>query len=268
MLRRLALTLLALAAPAALLVACGDDDDGGRSDAEQELVDAWVVNLTSSDEEGELAVSEDDAECMAAALVDGLGADVFDEHDVTADDIEEGTSPGELFGDDVVSERDARAVLDEWEDCTDLDRLLAESTGGSLGLDDDGVACMAEALDDEDLAVQVLLASFTSASGEPPQDVLSRFTVLADECSVGEDGGGALADSIAESLTEDGSVTEEQAQCLAQHVIDEIGRDRLVEQSLGSGDFEDASPEFQQEIVGAMLSGASECGVPISSFGD
>lgn len=260
MLRRPALALLALAVPVALFAACGDDDDGGGSSADQELVDAWVVNLSSADEDGSLAVPEEDAECMAAALVDGLGADVFDEADVTAEDIEEGASPGELLGDGAVSEDDARSILDDWTGCTDLDRLLAETTSGGLGLDDDQVDCLAEALGEEgDIAVEALLPSFTTESGEPPQDVLSRFTILADECS------GALVDSIAESLASGQDLTDEQARCLAEHVIDTIGRDRLVDQSLASGEFEDATPEFQQEMEAALLSGADACGVPVSS---
>ena len=269
--RRTLLALLALAAPAALLAACGDDDDeggGGRSAEEQEYVDAWVVNLTESDDG--LGVDEDEADCMAAALVDGLGTERFADADVTADDVAEGESPGELLGEGAIPEEDARAVLADWEDCTDVGLLLADASREDFDLDDDGVRCLAEGLNEQDLAAELLVVSFTSAGEAGPEDesLLTDFTLLVDECSGGGEGaGGALVDTFAQGLLEDGTLTEEQAQCLAQTTVDAIGRERLVTLSLEDGEFSDAPPEVQAEITQALLDAAVECDVPVSAFG-
>ncbi len=268
--RRTLLSLLALATPVALLAACGDDDDsgdgGGLSAEEQEHVDAWVVNLTES-EDG-LTVPEGDAGCMARAIVEGIGTEPFVDADVTPEDIADGRSPGELVGDGVIPEEDARAVLADWDGCTDLGRLLADASREDFELDDDGATCLAEGLNDQGLAADLLVASFTSASGNPgDQGLLTDFTLLVDECSAGADGGGALVDAFAESLLGDGTLTEEQAQCLAEGTVGTIGRERLVELSLEDGEFSDAPPEVQAEVTQALLDAAVDCDVPVSAFG-
>ena len=180
--RRTVLALLALTAPVALLAACGDDDDGGGgSGVADDHVAAWTANLT--DAEDGLAVADDDAECMAEALVDGLGTERFEDADVTVEDIEAGASPGELLGDGGISEDDARAVLDEWGDCTDLDRLLAESSAEAMGLEAEGVDCLAGALEDEGIAEELLVASFTTEDGQPEQGAYDRFVAAASQCT-------------------------------------------------------------------------------------
>ena len=265
--RRTLLLLLALAAPAALLAACGDDDDSGGGD-EDAYRAAWVTNLTDS-EDG-LQVEREDAECMAQALVDELGTEAFVDADVTPEEVAEGDSPGELLGDGVIPEEDARAVLDGWDDCTDVGRLLAEGAQEDFGLDADGVTCLAEGLDERGIAADLLVVSFTSSGEGGPEDetVLRDFTLLVDECSAGDGEGGALVDAFASSLVSDGNITEEQAQCLAQHTVDTIGRERLLELSLEDGEFSDAPADVQGEVTQALIAAAVECDVPVSAFGD
>jgi hypothetical protein len=268
--RRTLLALLALAASATLLVACGDDDDSGdggdRSELEQAHVDAWLVNLTESDEG--LQADEDDARCMAEAIVDEVGTAPFEEADVTPEEIEGGDSPGQLAGDGAISEDQARAVIDAWDGCGDVARLFAVSGASDFGLDDDGVDCLAERLDGSDAFDAILVASFTSASGEP-QDApaVAEFLEIIEACSGGESGPGVLQDSIADSLAEDGTLTGEQAQCLAASVIDAVGQERLLELSMESGDFESAPAEVQQEMAEALVAAAGDCDVPISALG-
>jgi hypothetical protein len=265
--RRTLLALLALAAPAAVLGACGDDGGGGLSAEEREYADAWAVNL-SEDDDG-IRADDDDAECMAVALVEGIGIEVFEEHDVAPEDVEDGDSPGEMVGDGVIPEADARTVVQGWEECADLPLLFAESAREDFQLDDDGVACVSERLAGSDAFETVMVAAFTSGDGEPEDDrAAAELVTVVTDCSSGADGegGGVLVDSVAESLLADGNLDEAQAQCLAQSIVDTIGQERLIEQSLESGDFESAPPEFQQEMAEAVVAAAGECGVPPSAL--
>jgi hypothetical protein len=264
--RRTLLALLTLALPVALLAACGDDDSGDLSELEQEHVDAWAVNLNESDDG--LKADEDEARCMAQAIVTHVGTEPFEEADVTPEDIEGGDSPGQLAGGGAISEEQATEVVEAWEGCGDVARLFAESGRSDFDLDDDGVDCLAERLEDSDAFRAVLVASFTSDDGEPEDaGAITEFLGIVEECSGGEEGSGLLQDSIAENLAEDGTITEEQAQCLAASVIDSLGEERLLQLSLDNGDFESASPEVQQEMAEALVAGAGDCDVPISAFG-
>ncbi len=267
--------LVLLVAACVLAAACGGDDDagsggdgdggGGLSAEEQELADAW--SLTLQDEDDGFAVGQDDADCMGAAIMLEVGVEPFEEADVTADDIgdDEGqNSPGEVLGAGVISEAQADAVLDAWEECVDLAQMLAESASTEFDLDEDGVACFADGLGEGELARDVLRPSFTSDSDDPPEEALGSIVALLDSCGDGE--GGLLVDSIAEELAADGSMCEDVAGCFAQAVYDDLGFDRLAELS-ASGDFEDADPEAQSEITGALIAAAGACDVPVSAFG-
>jgi hypothetical protein len=107
--------------------------------------------------------------------------------------------------------------------------------------------------------------SFTSDSAEEAQAVLGAIVGLVQGCTAGEEGGGILVDSIAASLTEDGRLTPEQAQCVAQEVVDILGPERLIEVTGGS--FETAPAEVQNEFAAAILQAATTCGIPPAQLG-
>lgn len=272
--RPLILPVLAFAIIA--VAGCGDDDGGagGLSSEEQAYADAWARSLT--DEEDGFAVSDEDADCMATAIMVELGAEPFEEAGVEPGDIGDGEqgdgdddSPGELLGAGAISDEQADSILDAWDDCTDVAAALAEAAVGEFDLDDEEEACVADGLRDDDLARQGLKPSFTSDSDEPPAAVLSALVELIDTCAggSGEGAGGVIVDSIASELAADGTLTQEQAQCVAREMIDVIGLERLVELGAGGGDLEDADPAVQQEVAGAVLAAAEECGIPLSELG-
>ncbi len=267
--RATSILLLSLA-----LVACsddgGDDDsEGGPADVEltgeeQEFADAWSATL--QDEEDGFAVAAADADCMGAAIMAELGTKPFDDAEVTAADIGDSASansPGEVLGAGVIGDDQADAIMTSWEDdCIDVPQVLAESASTDFDLDDEGVACFTDGLREADLARRVLRSSFTSDTDRPDDETLGEIVALIDSCGDGE--GGLIVDSIAEALAADGSLTEEQAQCLAQAVVDDMGLDRLAE--LGGG-FENIPPEDQEEVTAALLAAAGACDVPLSAFG-
>ncbi len=124
---------------------------------------------------------------------------------------------------------------------------------------------MAQGIEDQDLARNGYQASFTTDEDTPPDDVLQELIALVEDCG-GTAVTDALTESIAESLAADGTLTAEQATCVAQGVLDALGADRMLELS-GSGDFDDASPEVQAELGEALAAAASVCDVPLNTLG-
>ncbi|MEQ1787848.1 MAG: hypothetical protein ABL966_12405 [Acidimicrobiales bacterium] len=244
----------------------GGPSDPGLSDEAQALADAWSETL--QDDEDGFGVEPADADCMGTAIMAELGMEVFDDAGVTPSDIgggEDNNSPGELLGDGVISTEQADAVIDAWEaDCIDVTELLSTSAGEEFGLDAEGQACFADGLAEDDLARSLLRPSFTSGTDDPDEAVLTDVLAVIESCSGDE--ASPLVTSIAESLAADGVMTDEQAACIAQAVVDDLGAARLTELTAG-GDFEDADPAAQQEITGALLDAAGSCDVPLSAFG-
>jgi hypothetical protein len=76
----------------------------------------------------------------------------------------------------------------------------------------------------------------------------------------------AIRDAIAASFSAGGAVTEEQAQCLAQSIVDSMGLQALNDVGAGA-DFSNASPEVQQQLVEAVSDAAAACDVPLSQLG-
>lgn len=247
----------------------GGDGGGGDvelSDDAQALADAWSETL--QDDEDGFGVEAADADCMGEAIMAELGMAPFEEAGVTASDIgggDDNNSPGELLGDGVVTTEQADLIIDAWEaDCIDVNELLSTSAGEEFGLDAEGQACFADGLAEDDLARGLLRPSFTSGTDDPDEAILTDVLAIIETCSGGEVS--PLVTSIAESLAADGVMTDEQAACIAQAVVDDLGAARLTELT-ADGDFEDADPAVQQEITGALLDAAGACDVPLSAFG-
>jgi hypothetical protein len=94
----------------------------------------------------------------------------------------------------------------------------------------------------------------TTAAGTDPTD--PGTTAPPD----GGESGGALVDAMAEGIlsSSGGVLNEEEAQCMAQAMIDEVGVDRLVELGLeandGSSDpLDSLTSEEQDAVYGAVL---------------
>lgn len=62
---------------------------------------------------------------------------------------------------------------------------------------------------------------------------------------------------IASEIRSDGSVSDEQARCMAAHIVDEIGADRLADVDFSA---EEPPPELADEFVAASSGAFAECG--------
>lgn len=256
---------IALASSALMLMAaCASK--AGLSDEEQALADAFAVSI--ADDEDGLGVPKADAQCMAEAMMAVLGSDPFDEAEVTPEDVEdagEDSNPGALLGDGVVSDAQANSILDDWEGCVDLPVALAESAATEFDLEGDEADCLAEGFEDGDFIRNLMVFSFTKDDDTPSDETIGELLELVDSCG-GEDGVSPLVAEIAAGMMEDSNLTEDEANCLAQALLDDVGAGRLAE--LGaSGDFSGASNAEQQEIAEAIIAAAGACDVPISAFG-
>ena len=268
------LLVVVVTCSAILGFACGDDgggDDGyagGLSDEEQTYADAWAETLSDGDAD-DVQFSDEEATCLGEAVMAELGVEPFDEAGVEADEInrdgEEDDSPGEVLGAGVVSDSQADAILDAWTECADLAAALAGSLATEFDLDDEARECVAQGIEEEDLARDGYRVSFTSDDDTPPDDVLQELLAVVEGC-----GGTAVSDaltaSIADALSADGTLTPAQATCLAQAVVEDLGADRLLALS-GSGDFEDAPADVQAELGQALAGAAGVCDVPLDALG-
>jgi hypothetical protein len=253
-----------------VLGACGSDGgEEGLDEDEQAYADAWSATLADGDED-DIQLTDGEADCMGDAVMAELGVEPFEEAGVEADEInqdgDDDDSPGEVLGDGVVSEDQANAVLDVWEGCADLPDAFAGSVATEFDLDDEGRACVTEGLEEQDLVRKGFLTSFTTDDDTPSDDVVEALIDLVGECGGSTATDDQLVESIASSLSEDGSLDQDDATCIAEQVVDDIGADRLIELT-GAGDFADAPPEVQAEIGAALSTAAGACGVPLDALG-
>ena len=118
MLKRL---LIAAVLGAAVLAGCGDSDDSGGGDggSDSELVDAMAAQLT---EDESVPVSEDEAQCIAGDIVDGVGEDRLEELGVTADSVSD-DSAGDITELDFTDE-EVTVLVDSIDGCADLEGHL------------------------------------------------------------------------------------------------------------------------------------------------
>lgn len=248
-----AAAVLALAALVAT-AACSDDDEG-LSKEEQEYADVIAANMV--DDEDALTVTDEEADCMAEAVMAELGVEPFEEADVEPDDLGGDETPGQLLGEGAVPDDQAATIADAWGECSDLPKALSASLVDSMELDADAAQCVEEGLGDGDVVSDYLQTFFTSESEPTPSD--PEFKALLDlvtGCTADEDGsGGLVVDGIAQSLAEAGTLTDEQAQCMAQAIVDEIGADVILEAST------DPSPELETQMNQAVMTSAQACGV-------
>lgn len=281
----LSVTLVAL-----LAAACGGGDDsaGTADDESSTTTTAQAAELTSEEKayadefalslrEGSGATFERaEADCMATALMSEIGVGPFEEAGVTPQDVADAPdgadSPGRLLGDGAVTDAQADAILDGWDDCTDVDAAFVANMATELGIEDDEkkLGCVERELRGGDLVREGYRQTLTDSSGEPSGDVLSGLLGVMDVCGIsmggGESTGRILVDSIAESLAAGGHITEDQAQCLAKGIVDQVGQDDLLS-GAKKGDFSDAPPELQAKVASAVVSSAEACGIPASALG-
>lgn len=157
---KLGTTLLAtLLALALVATACGGSDDEGSggddagSGADQALVEAVAAQMTGN---GDVPPGVD-VDCMAAAMVNGLGgADGMAELGLTVESIEAGEEPDSVE----LAPEEARALASDALDCGLGEVIVEGMTGGGMSTED--AACLLENID-QDIIVDLMATEFMNA---------------------------------------------------------------------------------------------------------
>jgi hypothetical protein len=267
--------LLPLVLIALVAAACGKDDSGSGaagnaklSSEEQAFAEAIAADLI--DPSGGLGVNATEADCMGVAVMAETGVEPFDKAGVTPEELGGSEkTPGQELGEGAITEAQAEAIYAAWDDCADLAKALAASAMQDFESAPDEVACLEEGLRGGTAMHDYIVESFTSEQEpDPTSGGLGDLVTLLSDCTGAEGGalGSAMVDEIASSFSSGGAVTAEQAQCLAQFIVDTVGLQALIDGGAG-GDFSNAPPELQQQMVQAVSDAAAACDVPLSQLG-
>ncbi len=169
--------LVIAVAGAMLLGACGGDDDAGSGGGSDSDAEAYVDAVAASIREDEEApsISDEQATCMAEALVDVVGADTLKDAEVTPAEFAD-TSDFTSLDVDVPDDAADRLGAD-LRDCDLAGPIkdgLVDSFTSNLRSDlpDEAARCLGDHLDDEG-ATDGLAATFIDGSDEHLRDLLT-----------------------------------------------------------------------------------------------
>lgn len=150
--------------------ACGDD---GGADA-QPYIDALTEEFQDPEDEGDVPLSEDEAECAAERTVEALGADELEDAGVDPDDLADASNPTDL--DMEISEEQARGAAEAVVDCIEsIPELLAGEDAQEEALD-----CIEDNFD-EDEFVDALTLEYTGEDDGEAGDAF--FEELSEACA-------------------------------------------------------------------------------------
>jgi hypothetical protein len=102
--------------------------------------------------------------------------------------------------------------------------------------------------------------------------LVPAFALTAAACG-DDDGGGSSRDAfvaaLADEIGADGTVSGDQAECIAGEIVDAVGVDRLTEAGL-TPDAVEADPpaELEAEVAEATFAAIAECGIDISQLSE
>ena len=170
MLKRL---LIAALLGLALLAGCGDSDDGDSSSGDGDAAgsDSPLAQAIAADirEDEEMPLSEEDAQCIGAGIVDGVGEDRLAELGITTESLEaEGSIELSEFD---LTDDEVDAVVDTFQECTDVRALLAEALSADGTMSAEDAECVVGELPD-DLVRAALEAGQT---GDEDPDLEEEF---------------------------------------------------------------------------------------------
>lgn len=177
---KISLKLLASLATVMLVAAaCGS---GGSND--QEVIDAVAASIRA---DGDIPAGVD-IECMAGAMVEGLGGAEGLEADfgITLDDIQNGTD----VGDEIELSRDAAIALTEEMFACDLQEAMVAEMAADLG--EESARCLVGELDENTLrnlmAAEMMNASDADAVASQAQtDLLASMFEAMGTCEISPD---------------------------------------------------------------------------------
>ncbi len=144
------------------LTACGG---GGDDEAKDNI--ASSLKKADTGLAGNTSLSDDQADCVAGGMVDGIGVDKLKDYGILKDDntVDTDAQPDDLSADD------ADAMAGTIVDCVDLGELLADQMGDQFDqLSEDQQKCVTDVFDDETFK-GILSATFQGETPDLGQDL-------------------------------------------------------------------------------------------------
>lgn len=138
---------------------------GGGGDLVSQMAAAILASQSAAGVEDtgmDITYTEEEADCIAQGVVDGVGEDALREYGVIAAD----GQVVEVMEDVVYSEADAGVIADGILECSDLADTMRAAMSEQMGGGDDAMAtCMQDAIDD-DVMREMLSASLQGTTGQ------------------------------------------------------------------------------------------------------
>jgi len=194
MTRRLA--LLCGAAAIVLAAGCGDDDDdagggdGEVSEEAQPYVDAMVEGMVSADEDEDLQLDQEQAECLAPRWVDTIGVDRLEEAGLEPEDFATDGDPDlSSLG---LSEDEGGELYDAFGACDiDLKAEFIRSLTADQDLSDEDADCLSDAFSDDFLR-RIMVTSLVAGDDalDDNEELTSELLSVFSECPGAVDVGG------------------------------------------------------------------------------
>jgi hypothetical protein len=200
MTRRLA--LLVGAAAMVLAAGCGDDDDDGDagggdvevSEEAQPYVDAMVEGMVSSDDDEDLQLDQEQADCLAPRWVETIGVERLQDAGLEPDDFADDGDPDlSSLG---LSEDEGGELYDAFGACDiDLKAEFIRSFTADQDLSEEDAECLGDAFSDDFLR-RIMITTLVEGDEalEDDQELTGELLSVFSECpgaiDVGDDGDG------------------------------------------------------------------------------
>lgn len=230
----------ALTLTVAVLAACGNDSE---TDA-QPYVDALSDQLATIQD---FQLEDDDADCLAADMVDLIGAENLEDAGISPEDL---ARSGDLSSLDVELPDDTEERLTSaFDECVDLGELVADQLALQYGIPSGTLDCIAEENDDKQLAsllAPLLLDADADATEQGEEFGNELLLGLSADCS---------QTIFLESGVAAGEIDEEQRACLEEDLEPGLAKQILAE----GNDPQGGDPE----VLEAAQSALQACGVSL-----
>jgi hypothetical protein len=189
------LALLVGGAAMVLAAGCGDDDDddaGGAdvSEEAQPYVDAMVEGMATADEEGDLQLDSEQAECLAPRWVETIGVERLQEAGIEPDDFASDADP-DLSAMDL-SEDEGNELYDAFGACDiDLKSEFIASLAADQNLSDEDAECLRDAFSDDFLR-RIMVTSLIEGDEalDQNEELTGELLSVFSECPGAIDTGG------------------------------------------------------------------------------
>jgi hypothetical protein len=160
----------ALAAALVSVLVLGGCGGGDEEDRATESISAYLLEQQA---EGQMvSLDEEGADCIADAMVEGIGVDQLQDYGLIDED-------GEVVEDARTTEmerEDAEVMVDAVFDCTDVMATMQEELATAMGGQTPEVrACLEEALT-EDLVREALVENFSGNEQEAQEKLMGPLT--------------------------------------------------------------------------------------------